>query len=119
MPRPDWKSRLLEVREDVDKGPMWKRVLRVGAGVVFLVLGILGFFLPVLQGILFTFIGLTLLSRESRRVRALMHRLRGRVEIPGDVPAAAEKVKDEEGGRAGVESDETSDGEPGRRQARP
>lgn len=87
--KPDWKTRLLEHREDADKGPLWKRVLRIGGGVTFLVLGIIGFFVPILQGFLFTLIGLTLLSRESRRVRRLLYWLRGRVEVEPE-PAVAD-----------------------------
>lgn len=89
MKKEDWKSRLLEHHEDADKGPMWKRVLRIGAGIVFLILGILGFFLPILQGFLFTIIGLTLLSRESRRVRRLLFWLRGREQPDEALPPEA------------------------------
>jgi len=93
---------------------MWKRVLRIGAGVVFLVLGIAGFFLPILPGILFTFIGLTLLSRENRHARALLYRLRGRVEIPAESNAASEPI--DRGGN-GDQPTTTGDGEEERGQA--
>lgn len=95
--KPDWKTRLLEHREDAEKGPLWKRVLRIGGGVTFLVLGIIGFFVPILQGFLFTLIGLTLLSRESRRVRRLLYWLRGRTELePEPVVADATPAEPEE-----------------------
>ncbi|MEX2455647.1 MAG: PGPGW domain-containing protein [Rhodospirillaceae bacterium] len=42
-----------------------KRVLILTTGWFFVVLGILGIFLPILQGLLFLTIGLILLSRES------------------------------------------------------
>ena len=42
-----------------------KRYAILGLGWVFIFLGILGLFLPILQGILFLTIGLILLSRES------------------------------------------------------
>jgi len=45
------------------------RVARILGGVAFLILGVLGLFLPFLQGILFLAIGLTLLSHESERAR--------------------------------------------------
>lgn len=45
-------------------------MLALGWG--FVVLGVLGLFLPVLQGILFLCIGLVLLSRRSVRVRWLI-----------------------------------------------
>lgn len=46
-----------------------RRVGRVILGCAFLVLGVLGLFLPVLQGILFLTIGLSLLSTESERAQ--------------------------------------------------
>ena len=58
-----------------------KALLRVGRIVVggaLVVLGILGLFLPVLQGILFLVIGLTLLAPESRHARRLLRWLRER-----------------------------------------
>ncbi len=45
------------------------RIARIGAGVALLVLGVLGLFLPVLQGVLFLVMGLTLLSEESRHAQ--------------------------------------------------
>ncbi|CAN0559873.1 unnamed protein product [Laminaria digitata] len=42
-----------------------KRYAVLGLGWLFVFLGILGLFLPILQGILFLTIGLVLLSRES------------------------------------------------------
>lgn len=42
-----------------------KRALLVTLGWIFVVLGVLGIFLPILQGILFLVIGFLLLSRES------------------------------------------------------
>ena len=46
-----------------------KRVLVLIAGVIFIVLGILGLALPFLQGILFLVIGLILLSLVSSKAR--------------------------------------------------
>lgn len=72
-----WIRRLLASGHGDEKGSTVVRAARVGAGSIFLVLGILGFFLPVLQGFLFTVVGLTLLSTESTRAKALldwMHR---------------------------------------------
>lgn len=48
-------------------------MLWVGWG--FIVLGIIGTFLPILQGFLFFAIGLVILSRRSPRVRLLVIRL--------------------------------------------
>ena len=52
-----------------------RHYLLLGLGWVFIVLGILGLFLPILQGILFLAIGLVILSRRSPRVRLLVRRL--------------------------------------------
>jgi hypothetical protein len=50
----------------------WKRLLILISGWFFIVLGILGLFLPILQGILFLAIGSYLLSLESPWVRQKM-----------------------------------------------
>ncbi|MCU0571433.1 MAG: DUF2892 domain-containing protein [Syntrophobacteraceae bacterium] len=41
-----------------------RRIIRITLGVVFIVLGILGLFLPVLQGVLFLIIGVFLLASQ-------------------------------------------------------
>ena len=58
-----------------------QRVVVLGLGWFFIVLGILGLFLPLLQGILFILVGLYLLSRESAVARTWFERLRHR--FPG------------------------------------
>ena len=50
----------------------WKRLLILIAGWAFIVLGVLGLFLPILQGVLFLAIGSYLLSLESPWVRRKM-----------------------------------------------
>jgi uncharacterized membrane protein YbaN (DUF454 family) len=55
-----------------------KRILILSLGWMFIVLGILGLFLPVLQGILFLFIGIFLVSRESKTVHRQVEKLRKR-----------------------------------------
>ena len=52
-------------------------------GWVFLVLGVAGLFLPVLQGVLFLLVGVYLLSRESSRARWLRQRFRRRYPALG------------------------------------
>lgn len=47
-------------------------------GWTFLILGIIGFFTPFLQGILFTFIGLTLLSQTSPWAKNLIQKYKER-----------------------------------------
>ncbi|MCZ6609800.1 MAG: DUF454 family protein [Alphaproteobacteria bacterium] len=58
--------------------PARKRKLLVVGGWVFLVLGILGLFLPILQGILFLLVGLILLAKAQPRFRLLKMRLKRR-----------------------------------------
>lgn len=56
----------------------WRRVALTVAGWAFIVLGVLGLFLPILQGLLFLAIGLLLLARVSPRARLIVQRLRRR-----------------------------------------
>ena len=59
------------------KRQIW-RVGRITAGVALLILGVIGLFLPFLQGILFLIMGLTLLSTESERAKAWLEWLQER-----------------------------------------
>ena len=63
-----------------DRGVMlvWKagvrsalRIVRIVAGILLVIFGIIGLFLPVLQGILFILIGLALLGFDLKRLRKL------------------------------------------------
>lgn len=58
-----------------------KRIALIASGWVFLLLGIAGLFLPILQGILFIMIGLTILATEYHWARRLiakaLHRFPG------------------------------------------
>ncbi len=55
-----------------------KRIAILALGWGFILLGIVGLVLPVLQGVLFLLIGLALLSSESKTTRRLLVRLRAR-----------------------------------------
>jgi len=74
---------------DVDYQPVnqsdWRRyavrVTKVTLGIFCLLLGVVGLFLPFLQGILFLIVGLTLLSSESDFARRWLLWLRRRVSI--------------------------------------
>ena len=55
------------------------RFSKVALGIGCLILGVIGLFLPFLQGILFVVIGLSLLSSESERARHLLDWMRARV----------------------------------------
>ena len=56
----------------------WKRFAVISTGWVFILLGIVGLFLPVLQGILFILIGLVILSTEYHWARRLLGYVRER-----------------------------------------
>lgn len=58
--------------------PRWKRLLILIVGWFFIFLGILGLFLPILQGILFLAIGSYMLSLESPWVRRKMLQMQRR-----------------------------------------
>jgi uncharacterized membrane protein YbaN (DUF454 family) len=65
-----------------------KRVGMLIIGWLFIFLGILGLFLPILQGILFILIGLAILSSRSKLIKSFLSYLEeryphyhGRVEI--------------------------------------
>lgn len=58
--------------------PWMKRWLKLGAGWGFVVLGVLGLFLPVLQGFLFLAIGFSILSSESPWAQRQLDRMRRR-----------------------------------------
>jgi uncharacterized membrane protein YbaN (DUF454 family) len=55
-----------------------KRLLKLTAGWLFIVLGILGLFLPILQGMLFLLIGLFILSQELPWAARLLEKLKTR-----------------------------------------
>jgi uncharacterized membrane protein YbaN (DUF454 family) len=70
-----------------------KRLIVWCLGWVFIFLGILGLFLPVLQGILFLLIGLYLLSSTSPWAARLLDRLKDRFpKISKKFDEAKEKV---------------------------
>ncbi len=55
-----------------------KRILTLIAGWSFIVLGIAGLFLPILQGVLFLLVGLIILSSEYVWAHRLLSKLRER-----------------------------------------
>jgi len=58
--------------------PAVKRILLLIAGWGFILLGIIGLFLPILQGVLFLLIGLILLSTEYAWAHHVLRKLRER-----------------------------------------
>ena len=61
--------------------PVW-RFVKILLGIVLLVLGVVGLFLPVLQGVLFLLLALAILSSESARVRRFRDALKRRYPGP-------------------------------------
>lgn len=55
-----------------------RRWLKIAVGWAFVVLGLVGLVLPILQGILFLAIGLGILAQESAWARMQLEKLRGR-----------------------------------------
>ena len=71
-----------------------KRVLVLIVGWGFLLLGIVGLFLPILQGVLFILIGLIILSSEYVWAHHLLTKLRERFPKIGKIAdQASEKAK--------------------------
>ncbi|MBP1642444.1 MAG: hypothetical protein H6Q03_1113 [Acidobacteria bacterium] len=58
--------------------PIWVRFIVLGTGWVLIVIGVVGLFLPVLQGGLSLALGLALLSLASQSVHLWLRRLMGR-----------------------------------------
>ena len=55
-----------------------KKALALVAGWVFIILGVIGLFLPFMQGVLFIIIGLTILSSEYVWAHHLLTKVRAR-----------------------------------------
>lgn len=66
------------------------RLLRIGLGGLFIVLGVIGLFLPVLQGFLFLGIGAAVLYRDVPFISRLLNRLRARYP---SIDHATERLK--------------------------
>lgn len=64
----------------------------LGLGYGLLVLGVLGLFLPVLQGVLFLVVGLIILSRHAPWAERLLARLKARFPRLGSVFTKAEHL---------------------------
>lgn len=71
-----------------------RRVLVLVVGWGFLLLGIAGLFLPILQGVLFILIGLVILSTEYIWAHHLLHRLHQRFpKLARPLEIAREKAR--------------------------
>jgi uncharacterized membrane protein YbaN (DUF454 family) len=70
-----------------------KRIGVLCVGWAFIALGIVGLFLPILQGVLFLLIGLVILSTEYVWAHHLLHKLRERFpKIAAHMDHARERV---------------------------
>jgi uncharacterized membrane protein YbaN (DUF454 family) len=58
------------------------RIARLSIGALLIVVGVIGGFIPVLQGWIFVLGGLSLLAQESDRARLLLERVRDRFQGP-------------------------------------
>jgi uncharacterized membrane protein YbaN (DUF454 family) len=73
----------------------FKRIAIIIVGWMFLVLGIAGLFLPILQGVLFILVGLIILSTEYAWAHRLLTRLKHRFPRLGHLAeSASEKAFD-------------------------
>ncbi len=68
------------------------KLAMLGLGYAFLVLGVLGLFLPVLQGVLFLTVGLLILSRHAPWAERLLTRLKARYPVFARTVVAAEDL---------------------------
>ena len=53
-----------------------KRIIRYVSGITLLVLGVIGLFVPILQGILMIIAGLLILAPESKLIQKMIEKLR-------------------------------------------
>jgi uncharacterized membrane protein YbaN (DUF454 family) len=68
------------------------KLAMLGLGYAFLLLGVLGLFLPILQGVLFLTVGLLILSRHAPWAERLLTRLKTRYPAFARTVVAAEDV---------------------------
>jgi uncharacterized membrane protein YbaN (DUF454 family) len=56
------------------------RIARLSVGSVLILVGVIGGFIPILQGWIFILAGLGLIAQESDRAKELLDRLKARVQ---------------------------------------
>lgn len=70
------------------------RIAMIGLGYGFLVLGVLGLFLPFLQGILFLLVGLLILARHAPWAERMLERVKARHPAMRSSVEKAEAIAD-------------------------
>ncbi len=71
------------------------RVLRIASGFLLLALGVIGLFLPILQGVLMILAGLAVLGKDLPWSRAITDRLAGFVKRRAEHRAARKRGREE------------------------
>jgi len=71
------------------------RILRIASGFLLLALGIIGLFLPILQGVLMILAGLAVLGKDLPWSRAITDRLAGFVKRRAENRAARKRGREE------------------------
>ena len=71
------------------------RVLRIASGFLLLALGVIGLFLPILQGVLMILAGLAVLGKDLPWSRAITDRLAGFVKRRAEDRAARKRGREE------------------------
>mgnify|MGYP007065733507 CR=1 FL=1 len=93
-----------------------KRAIRITGGILLLGLGVLGLFLPILQGWLFLGMGLLLLfpkdTRMGRRIRAWLKEKQGDLKQRIDARLGRKGSRDASAGDDGDGGDEDQEGPP-------
>ena len=69
------------------------RVLRLSAGSVLLFIGVIGGFIPVLQGWLFILAGLSIMAPESRRARSWLDWLKNHLRRKKSARTSARAIQ--------------------------
>lgn len=81
------------------------RVVRIAGGSILMALGVVGLFLPLLQGVALIIAGLAVLATELPWARRLLHALRERLRLRRHAAAQQGEAKEEGdaqgGGQAG------------------
>ncbi len=68
------------------------RYIRLGGGFLLVIFGVVGGFVPVLQGWVFVVAGLTIMSPESKRARGLLDWAKRKAGMKRHEPAAGDSA---------------------------